>query len=351
MQSETQAVRVPRQELQRFTEAVLRAAGAGGEQVAQAAEVMVWCDAAERATQGILRLPVHVRRLKAGVVRCSSAPAFERVAPGLGRLDADGAFGQVGARLGMEHALALASEAGVGVVGVRRSNNCGALSYFVAQAAARGMVGLCVSNSFPKVAAHGGVHPVVGTNPFAFSAPRPDGRHILVDTATSAAAGSTIRVAQDRGERLPEGMAVDPQGHPITDPAQVKNGALLPLAGARGFGLSLMVEVLSGVLSGAGIGPEVRSMFGDFTGNGDNGQLLLALDVTRLLSPEAYAARMDQLAALILGSALSPGDVRLPGEARWQALQRSEEQGVPLAPAMAQNLAELAAELNVKTPW
>lgn len=306
---------------------VLTENGASAAQSEATARHMVWCESAGRHNFGIERIPVHVKRLTAGVLDGCSEPEVHRLAASLARLDARAGFGYFAAERAMDLAVAMARETGLGAVGVLGSNFFGAGAYYVNRAAEAGMASLALSNSFPKVVAHGGLKPVLGTNPFAFGAPARDGRHLLVDMATSALAGSTVREHKAVGKPLPPGLAIDADGSPITDPDKVAEGGLLPFGGAKGFALSLMVEVLAGVMTGAGIGPGVASMYEDFSRNGDNGHFLLAIDVTRFMGAESYFDRMEQMVALVRGS--GPG-VLLPGEVRWQSLEDARRNGVEI---------------------
>ncbi|MBC8035864.1 MAG: Ldh family oxidoreductase, partial [Rhizobiales bacterium] len=285
--------------------------GAGPRQAEAVARHMVWCEMVERANFGIERIPVLVKRIKAGVLAADGDMIFEKIAPSIERLDAGGGFGFDAAERAMERAIDLAASNGVGIVGVRNSNFFGAGEFYVNMAAQRGMIGLALSNSFPKVVAHGGLKPVLGTNPFAFGAPRRNGDHLLFDMATSALAGSTVREHVERKTPLPEGLAIDEYGKPITDPAQAATGALLPFGGPKGFGLSLLVEILSGVITGAGVGDGVASLYNDFARSGNNGHFMLALDVKRWMSLDEYHARFEGLVSAIKTSG---EDVLLPGE-------------------------------------
>jgi len=249
----------------------------------------------------------------------------------------------------MDAAIDLAREAGVGVVGVRNSNFFGAGSYYVERAASRGMIGFAMSNSFPKVAAYGGVKSILGTNPFAFGAPRAGGRSLLVDMATAASAGSMVRRYAEEGRALPEGIAVDAHGAPITDPNEVEQGSLLPFGGAKGWGLMLMVEILAGVITGAGVGPGVKSMYKDFENGGRNGFLFLALDIERFMPLDAYHARMEELVVLLRSSGDSDSNLQVlyPGEARWGAMERSDREGIFLNERTVGALDELAQKSGV----
>ena len=303
---------------------VLTIHGAGMAQAQATARHMTWCEMVGRHNFGIERVPVHLKRMAAGVLNGAAETIVERLAPSLARLDGGGGFGYCAAERGMAQAMAMAQETGIGVCGVHGSNFFGAGAYYVNMAAGAGMIGLAFSNSFPKVVAHGGLKPVLGTNPFAFGAPRRNGDHLLFDMATAALAGSTVREHIATGRPLPEGLAIDAQGKPITDPARVNDGALLPFGGPKGFGLALLVEILSGVITGAGVGDGVASMYQDFARNGGNGHFLLALDIARFLPIETYHARFDGLVAALKSSG---GHVLLPGEIRWENYRDALEHG------------------------
>jgi len=318
-------VRIGVDELESGVRALFMACGAGPVQAASVARHIAWCESVGRANFGIERIPILIRRLREGVVDGRGNMAFEALAPSLARLDAAQGFGFDAAERAMDHAIDLARATGIGVVGVKDSNFSGCGAYYVNRAAEAGMISLALSNSFPKVTAHGGLKPVLGTNPFAFGAPARDGRHLLFDMATSALAGSTVREHMAKGIPLPEGLAIDTEGQAITDPSKVAGGALLPFGGAKGYGLSLLVEILSGVLTGAGIGPGVASMYSDFSRSGDNGQFLLALDVSRWMDWESYFTRFETLLALLHTSG---NGVLFPGEIRWEHRQRALSEGV-----------------------
>jgi len=306
-------MRIAADNLERSIRDLFREAGAGSAQAEAAARHLVWCEMVGRKNFGIERIPTLLTRIKGGVLTADGDMSFEKLGQSIERLDANGGFGFDAAERAMERAIELAAATGIGVVGVRNSNFFGAGAYYVNMAAQRNMIGLAVSNSFPKVVAHGGIKPVLGTNPFAFGAPRRNGEHLLFDMATSALAGSTVRehVAQNR--------------HPTE--GLTASGALLPFGGAKGFGLALMVEILAGVLTGAGVGEGVASMYNDLSRNGGNGHLMLALDVTRWMSLEEYYARFETLIAAIKASG---GNVLLPGEVRWQNYHNALANGVQI---------------------
>jgi ureidoglycolate dehydrogenase (NAD+) len=331
-------------------ERLLAAGGVDPVQAESVADNLAWCDMAGRRNHGIERLPILLKRVQTGAIRCPCNPKISRLAPAIGRIDADAGFGHHAGKLGMVLACELAAETGVGVAGIRDSNFFGAGAYYVQLAAERGMIGLAMSNSFPKVAAHGGVAPVLGTNPMAFSAPRADGRSILIDMSTAAAAGSSVREAIAMGKMLEPGLAIDGNGEPIRDPAHAASGTLLPAAGAKGFGLAILVELLSGVLTGAGVAGEVASMYADLDQPGNNGQLLLAIDITRWMRLEQFHQRVEAL-SVALTTPSGSHDVRLPGDERWTEISRSECEGILIEDRILTQIEQLAGDLGVALDW
>lgn len=344
------AERIDAAALKSYVARIMRAHGVDGDQVRSVAENLIWSELVGRANFGVLRLPVLLKRVRSGVLRCPCRPTFEGLSDSVERLDGDDGFGQHLGELAMRRAVELAGTTGVGVVGVRDANFFGAGAYFVQLAAEAGALGLAMSNSFPKVIAHGGLHPVLGTNPFAFGAPRRNGRSLLIDMATSALAGSTVREHIARGEPLPVGLAVGPDGTPITDPAKVAEGGLLPFGGAKGYGLALLVEMLAGVLTGAGVSHGVASMYQNFSESGHNGLFMMALDISRWMPLPAYFERFESLIRELEAS--NPGgEVLLPGAIRWRSFDHNSQHGVPLDEDVRRSLEVLSRPHGIAPPW
>jgi ureidoglycolate dehydrogenase (NAD+) len=318
-------LRVSEHDLLLFTRSVLEVSGGSAAQAQAVAEVLVWSDLIGRDSQGVWRLPILAERLRKGGIVGAAQPAFEQLAPAVGVVRGGGGAGHHVGKLAMEHAIRLARTQGIGAVTATESNYFGAGAYYVNQAAMAGMVGIASSNSFPKVLAHGGRRPALGTNPLAFGAPLRNGEAVLLDMATSGAAGSTVRKNLEAGAELQAGVAVDAAGNVTSDPTQA--GALLPFGGAKGYGLAVMVELLCGVLAGPGIAQSVHSMYAEPGAVGDNGHFMLAIDIGRLLPLEAFYERMAGLSDWLAASG-EPGVVRLPGAGRWRARREHAERGI-----------------------
>lgn len=338
---------VPTRELTDFAAEVLVRSGADREQAATVAEILVWGDAFGRPNQGVWRLPILCARLRAGLFRCPCRPVVETRAPALLAMDGDNGIGHYVGRIAIDRAVAAARTTGVAGIFVRNSNFLGPLGYYCERAAQSGQVGLAMSNSFPKVAPFGGVGPALGTNPMAFAAPREGGASVIVDLSTSASAGSDVTKAAESGAALPEGVATDREGRPVTDASKIDQAVLLPFGGAKGYALAVMVEILGGVATGAGISHGVRSMYRDFQRGGDNGHFFLAIDVGALMPMAHFHQRMELLAKALAGC----GGV-LPGEARWRHWANTQSAGgVRLDHATVAALTDLARTTGAVTPW
>jgi len=343
---------IPTPELRQLIKTLLLAYDCDSAQAEILSRVLSWNSQINRPTQGAWRLPVLINRLQKGRITTPCQLNFEQKSPAMGLMDGNNGFGQYVSHHSMLKAIELAKSQGVGVVGVRNSNWNGSGAYYTQLAAEQGMIGISTSNSVPKVAPFGGTQAVFGTNPMAFGVPRRDGRSILLDMATAASAGSSIKRAIETGEQLPEGIAVDANGQPITDPNEVKNGTVLPFGGAKGYGLSLMVEILSAVITGAGISHQVASMHDDFERNSNNGHLFIALDVSRFMPLDQYYQRLEQLSELIHDAGGKTNNIpSLPGESRWQAYDKSQREGITLDEHTRNALQTLAKNRNIPLPW
>lgn len=346
-------IRVPDNALADFVTAVLCKAGVDAAEAACIATAVVWTDMIGRNLHGVNRLPALIKRLELGLIASPCHPVVERKAGALARIEGNNGFGQYLGHLAMTEAANMAREHGVGVVGVRGSNHFGAGAYYVNLAASRNQIGIAMSNSVPKVAPHGGAKPVLGTNPFAFGAPAPEGRAILADFSTSAIAGSKVLEAAAAKKNLPHGLVVDAEGKSIVDPQQIGRGAILPFGGAKGFCIGLMVEVFSGVLTGAGIAHGVASMYEDFSRPANSGHFFIAIEIAHFMPMSRYYERLAQLIALIkaAGKTGAAQEVLIPGETRWRLFAEQKAGGVLIEPKTAASLARLAAAHGLAAPW
>ncbi len=295
-------VTMSHQELERFATELLAGARSSRKDAERVARVLVWADLRGRHPQGVFRIPVLATMLKHGLITSPARMTWSELSPVMYRLNAGNGFGQIAGEEAIRKAVDLAKASGVGMVVVNNSNHYGAASYFCALAAEADCIGMTFTNATPKVAPHGGTKPIFGTNPIAFGCPTSSGIPILVDFSTAAIAGSTIRHLKESGGKIPEGVALDANGHPTTDPAALATGSLLPAAGPKGYALGFMVEIFCGILAGAGMSHEVGPFYSTWKRNVNSGHLFMAMDISKFQAPEFYFERIDMLLGEIKSS-------------------------------------------------
>ena len=335
-----------KEHLDNTTNSLLVASGCAPNEAKIISSILTWCDQIGRYNQGVWRLPLLTKRFASGLINSPCHAEFSQVKSAIGILNAHKGSGHYIAHQAMEVAIDLAHKNGVGAVGGHDSNFFGAGAYYINQASQAVMIGIALSNSVPKVAAYGGIKRVLGTNPFAFSAPRKNGQHLLLDMSTASSAGSSITKAAEQGHSIDSNIAIDAKGKPTTDPLQV--GALLPFGGAKGFGLSLFVDILSGVLTGAGFSEGVKSMVNDHNQSGNNGHFFIALDIASFIDIEDYYQRIEDFLTSIKSSSSDPENpVLYPGQIRWDHYQKSQEQGISLDKNTVDKLSVLCEQYDV----
>jgi LDH2 family malate/lactate/ureidoglycolate dehydrogenase len=227
---ELPSYRVAVDDLRRFCQGILDAAGFPTSAAELVADSLVDAEARGISSHGVVRTPIYSERLRAGLLDPQAKPVVVKERAATVHIDAGNAVGHVGAAAGVDAAIDRARTAGVGTAGVRNSNHCGTLSYFVRRAAEEELVGIAMTTAPVTMAYHGGRNRAVGTNPLAFAVPRRAAPPIVLDMATSATARGKIIYAAQVGKGIPQGWAVDVDGRPTTDPAAALAGAVLPFA-------------------------------------------------------------------------------------------------------------------------
>ncbi len=313
------------------------------------AESLVWTSVRGTDSHGIARLPVYVERLRGGVINTRPRPSVARRDGAVAVVDGDHGPGQVASVFATDLSVELAREHGVGVAVVRRSAHNGAQAFYAIRAAEQGMLAIALTNTEPLVIPHGGAEPALGTNPICLAAPTADGVFNL-DMATSQVAINRIFNARDEGRPIPEGWGVDEQGRPTTDAAEVASA--VPLGGYKGYALAVMVEVLCGVLPGAGVRHGVGGLYTGADVEQDVGHFHLALDPERTVGRERFAAVLGGLLGELRAIPPAPGfdEVLVPGDPEDRARAERERDGVPIEPALWRTLNELSRELGVAVP-
>ena len=355
------AMRFRASDLRRFGERALGAIDVPSQAAALVAESLVQADLRGVSTHGVVRLPSYCDEVGEGIVDARARPAVVADHGGAAVLvEGAHAFGAVTATLCLDLAVQRALRFGVGAVSARHCAHFGAAAHYALRAAGRGCVALVASNTPAVMAPYGGAEPAIGNNPFAVAAPTPPGRPpFVLDMAQSVVARGRIKLAEMAGRTIPEGWAVDQEGCATTEPTAALAGALLAFGGYKGSGLALVVEILTSVLAGSILGPEMinTSMTGAVVPRqgakvGSPSQLFLVLDPEAFAGREAFADGIGRLADAITGVAPAPGfdEILLPGDLEHRAAIEAEQAGVPLAATTVQLLSGLAGSLSVPMP-
>jgi len=332
--------------------------GTPPEIAADVAEVLVAADVRGIVSHGTARLEQYVKLVDTGVVDPAARPTLVRSRPALSLIDAGNGWGHHAGRVAMDRAIAGAAETGTSISIVRNTNHYGIAGWYAMRAADRGMIGISLTNSSPLVAPTRGLVPMIGTNPIAVAVPA--GRHglLVLDMATSTVPRGRIEVAARRGERIPPGWAIAADGSPALTPEAALEGALQPLggqeetAGYKGYGLALVVDILTGVLAGAHFGPNIVGLFSTDAPS-DLGQLFGAIDIDAVASRATFEQRLegyiDQLAdAPRIPEA--PGPVLYPGQPEAERAARNRRDGIVVDRAHFESLARLGRRFGLPEP-
>lgn len=296
--------------------------------------------------QGIEKLFRYHRRVKSGGIIPNAPMAWLTDGPSYGLLDAAKGFGYVAAHKAMSRAIEKAKVTGVAMVGVRHSNHFGIAGYHALNAAKEGMIGWSFTNARAEMAPWGSAQPVLGTNPWGIAIPRKDNHAIVLDMALTMSGKGMMRWYEREGRMMPDNWALTPDGQVTTDPSAAMDGPMLPIGEYKGYGLSLVTDVLAGVMTGALFG---LSVFQDDQ-NYDVGHMMLAIDPNAYISTDDFEQRLEQLVAEVKGvDPLDPArPIILPGEIEFQRMDERQKIGIPVSRETIDGLRELASDVGIE---
>ncbi|MCY4287936.1 MAG: Ldh family oxidoreductase [Aestuariivita sp.] len=309
---------------------------------ASVAEALVTAEAEGQIGHGIIRLADYIEQVRSQRINVNAnISVVSRGAASL-YVDADFGFAYPAIDEALARGLPIAQELGICVIAIGNSHHCGALSFHVERIAAAGLIGLMFANTPKAIAPWGSRDAVFGTNPIAFSAPRLGSHPLVIDLSLSRVARGKVMAAKKSGDKIPLGWALDCHGNPTTEPDDALAGSMIPIGGAKGTALALMVEILAAVFSESALSVEAGSFF-DAAGLPPKvGQALIAI---RPASERTFASRLEQLLEIIS----SQEGARLPGTRRQQALSNAHKNGLEVPRSLisvAQDLATGAPSEN-----
>lgn len=304
---------------------VLTASRTSADNAAAVAKALVAAEADGLAGHGASRVPSYADQARSGKVDGFAKPEIMQTGSAAIRVDARDGFAYPAITLGLDNAIRLVEKTGIVAVAVGNSHHFGAAGYHVERIAEQGLAALVFGNSPAAIAPWGGSRALFGTNPIAFSCPRRGRAPLVIDLSLSKVARGKIMVAAKKAERIPEGWALDAEGHPTTDAEAAMGGTMLPMGEAKGAALVLMVEILSAVLTGSNCGFQASSFF---TAEGPPprvGQFFL------VLKPACFALDgFDDKLQVLLEAITEQAGCRLPGERRLSNRERARQEGVEI---------------------
>jgi LDH2 family malate/lactate/ureidoglycolate dehydrogenase len=342
-------------DLKAFCSRAYMKAGVPAAEAEIVADLLVRSDLRGVESHGVTRLPIYILRLQKGYVRkeCDLTPIRDRGPTAF--LEAHGSMGHIAAYRGMEKAIAKAEEYGIGWVSVRDSGHFGVAGLFPMMALQKDLIGYVVSNSAQMMSPWGGRERIMGNNPMAYAIPADQCPPIVLDFSLSVVASGKLILARKKGEKIPLGWAVDKEGLPTEDPYEgyEGGGSLTPVGGYKGYGMALVHEILTAVLTGGKLTSQIKSLYEeDRTGIQGTCHSFMAIDPDCFIGKETFKRNMDHYIKGIKESAKAKDatEILMPGEPELRTETERLRDGIPLAEATLKDLAALGESLGISLP-
>ncbi|TET29974.1 Ldh family oxidoreductase [Candidatus Aerophobetes bacterium] len=338
-------IKLQEQKLRRFCENILSKVGLSQENAFIVTDSLLFANLRGIDSHGIMRFPFYVERLREGGTK--TKPRIKKIKEKAASvlLDGDNGMGQVVGMYATKLAIKKAKKAGVCLVGVRGSSHYGVASYYAVKTAEANMIGFSISNSTPVMAAWGGAKRVIGNNPLSIAVPYQAGRPVVLDISMSRVAGGKVRLAAKNNQKIPKGWIIDRYGRNTENPNDFpEGGALLPFGEHKGYGLAIMMEILSGVLTGAGMLGQIPLWFKEIRSPLDVGHCFGAIDIESFMDLKDFKERLNWVIQEVKSSPLAEGSkgVFVPGEIESKIEEERRKKGIPISEGVWQDLKKMS---------
>jgi len=338
-------IRVKEQVLRKFCENILKKVGLSSEDASIITDSLLFANLRGIDSHGIIRFPFYLKRLVEGGTK--KKPQIKKIREKGGSIlvDGDNGMGQVIGNYATRLAIEKAKEVGISFIGVKGSSHYGAASYYAVQIAKANMIGFSITNATNVMVAWGGAKAVIGNNPLSIAVPYQKGKPLVLDISMSKIAGGKVRLAAKNKQKIPKGWIVDYYGKDTENPDDLPNGgALLPLGEHKGYGLAFMIEVLSGVLTGAGMLRQIPFWVKDLQTPLDIGHCFAALDIESFITLASFKERLSWIVHEMKSSSLAEGfqKIYIPGEKEWEIEVKRRREGIPISEEIWKDLKRLS---------
>jgi L-2-hydroxycarboxylate dehydrogenase (NAD+) len=337
--------------LEAFTERAFRAVGVGTQDAQAVAGLMIRSDLGGSDTHGIFRLKMYIGGLKAGKIKAEPKISVERETANTAVVNGDSGLGHLTMSYASNLAIEKAKKHGMSWVGVNHGNHAGPGWLWAKMALEHDMIGMYSAvASVNHVPPWGGTELLLGTNPIAFAVPAAEEPAVVLDMATTVAAAGKVQVRAKTGEPMPEGWMIDKEGNPLTDASRHKEGYFLPIGGAKGYGLSLILALLAGTLNGASTGKNVPAYTKPSSEPVSTGQFISMISLSAFGDVGNFKDEVDRVVDELHSSPLMPGfdNIKVPGENSHAREQDRRANGIPLPGVLVDDLNGLASDLEIE---
>jgi LDH2 family malate/lactate/ureidoglycolate dehydrogenase len=329
---DSEKMKVPYEELKEIGILALEKVGVPLEEARATVEILLCADLRGVSSHGVQRLLMYVPKIRKGLMNPRPKIEVRSLAPGLRLVSGDDGLGPVVGTRGMREAIDLAKTSGIGFVGCSNSNHFSAAAPYVLMACQEKLIGIAGTNAFPTMPPWGGLGNIIGNNPLAIGVPCEGTHPFVLDMATSVSSRGRMRDMAKKNEKMPEGWAVDKQGKPTTDPLVGLKGYVLPMGEHKGYGLSIAIDIIAGVLTGSGFATGVKSLLQQWEEPQHVGHFFIVIDPVRFMPWEEFSDRLKALFLILRGSQRINPDkaILIPGDYEDELEKTRRASGIPI---------------------
>lgn len=299
-------------------------------------------------SHGMRLIPHYIRAAIIGRINKNPKLSFKKTGSSTGILDADNGYGIAAGTEAMKIAIKLARRTGMGGVAVKNSSHFSAAAIYSLLAAKNNMIGLSFTHADSLALAYGAKKAYLGTNPICFAAPCENEDPFCLDMATTQISWNKLLTYKSQGRKLEKGWAVDIEGNSVEDPNLAS--ALLPIASYKGYGLSLMVEIFSSLLTGMSFGSHIAPMYPLNSKKRSLGHFFMVIDISKFEKVEIFKKRLKELVKELRSLPVARGfdKVMVPGDPEKKLYSQRSKYGIPVSAQELEAFIKLLDELNIK---